>query len=145
MVINGQVTKNNQILLQTSDRVDGKKQRVFVHTTADAIRLAYFWNRLYIQDKLKSWLGQRVYVLNMHNETKLAITASQLRFMLINYRDISLMQLCKIVIGQEDLFHAIAPGNGSEHRPYYDKTVLSILTFCREFIAASDLCIEKTE
>jgi len=137
--------ENGQMVLHTSEPVDGRRQHVIVQNEADALRLAYFWNRLYIYDKLRAWLKQRVYALKFSNDHHRIEQCAQLLYMLECYREASLNQLCLLIYNQRDLFAFVAPGKKSNHYKIYINTVLPIITFCEGIKGGNILRVLKSE
>lgn len=136
---------NGQIMLQTTEKVNGELMRAYVNTRADAIRLAYYWNRCFICDKLKAWLHQRIWALRMINDQDRIAKAGNLIYMLDKYKSTSLENLSLLIYLQRDLFAYLAPESKSGHYKIYTNTVLSIMDFCEKMQSQHVLKILKSE
>ena len=121
-----------RVLLRTNEAVNGKRQSLELDNEGDAMRLAYFWNRLYIHDKLKAWLNQRIYALKYSNDKIRIAQAAELIYMLECYRSASLNTICTLIYDQRDRFAFVAPGEKSSHYKIYKNIVVSIISFCGE-------------
>src|ERR1700748_1338871 len=106
-------TQNGQILLQTTEPVNGKKQTALVNTQGDAMRLAYYWNRCYVYEKLTNWLKMRIYAFKLVNDHHRITKAASLLYMLSKFQAASLESLTLMVYMHRDLFEFIAPGEKS--------------------------------
>lgn len=120
------------VLLETNEVVNGKRQQMIIANESDAMRVAYFWQRLYIQDKLKGWLKQRIYALKFSNDQNRIVKCAQLLHMLECYSSISLDALCIMIFRQSNMIHEVAPSSKSSHYKIYSNTILPILQLCAE-------------
>lgn len=125
-------TPDHHFVVETSAAINGKKQRLTVASHAEAHRIAQIWNRLYIFEKLTSWLLQRAFAFRLANmEASWSITLELLRE-LRNYDRHSLNHVCAWVVKNEKQLTGLAPGEKSKHYKFYQNTIITILEFCRE-------------
>jgi hypothetical protein len=144
MIITGR-SENGSITLQTSDPVSGKIQTVVAPTADAALRVAYFWYRLYICEKLKSWTYQRIYAIRFSNDAGRLEACAKLIAILQLHNSNSLANLATIIYGERDLIAFIAPGVKSNHYKIYQHLVLPIIDFCKSIAEGQVLTISKSE
>lgn len=136
---------NGVYVLQTNEAVGGKKQTVTAQTRDAALRVAYFWYRLYVYEKLTAWVHQRIYAIEFsHDPTRLA-ACSKLLEQLENHRQASLDALALMVCRQQEKIEAIAPQAKSKHYKIYQHIVLPIVAFCKSIAEGQVLTISKSE
>lgn len=107
---------------------------VIAHSEADAKRLVYFHNRLFIHDNLKHWLELRMNAFRTvgpgfdHNRQ----IAERLYTQLVDFKKTSMFRLCEWVVCHQADIASITPGAKSAHRKYYQDKIHPILLFCNE-------------
>jgi len=144
MTITGR-SENGSITLQTSDPISGRKQTVTASTPDAALRVAYFWYRLYICEKLTAWTQQRIYAIKFSNDASRLEACAKLLGMLQRHSNNSLLVIASQVYQQRDLIAFIAPGEKSNHYKIYQHIVLPIIAFCKTLADGQVLTISKSE
>lgn len=123
---------NNLYLVQTSEKVNGKRQLRDDVTMAEAARLHYFWTRVFIYERLHAFLKQRQKAYELLNITGMSRFTGNLLDRLEYRQYASLDILCVLVLLMENDIKLIAPGSQSRQYHYYGTTIKTILQYCRE-------------
>jgi hypothetical protein len=110
---------------------DGRKNEPVTVNSGEALRLIYFYNRLYITDTLIHWFTQRYNAYLHVNDTR-RFQADMLAEQVGKYRKASLHQLCQWVIDSEDKICKVAPGTQSRYYNTYQKLIIPIMKFSKE-------------
>ncbi len=122
----------NHFVVETCDPATGRKQRLVVNSEGAAIRIAQEWNRLYILEKMISWLHQRVFALNLTPFTRERLRAVELLGILERYTQYPERHLKKLIAEKSEIIALIAPPERSRQRGYYDRVIVPIVQFCTE-------------
>lgn len=122
----------NHFVVKSIDPLGKVYQSVTVYNEGDAIKYAYFVNRLYIIEKMTGWLKQRVHayqVAGFHKQIELAqdllgkIEVSSLT---------SLDHIKRLITENEKTIAFLAPGEKSRQFAYYSTVIRGIVDFCME-------------
>ncbi|MBB2149149.1 hypothetical protein [Pedobacter gandavensis] len=105
----------------------GNKPYFTVKSIEEVKRRMYFHNRLYVVEKLKSWLKQRLYAMpSSEKEISLLLCwISEIEKRGFTY-------ICDFIKRKRLNFESIAPAESSKYFNYYTKTIVPILKFCAE-------------
>lgn len=125
-------TNGHGFVVETSEKVSGRIQRITVANEADGLRYCYFWSRLYITEKVISFLNQRGKAFQLANNSRVQQAAYDLATRIQTCQLVSLHSICQLVFDNEKLIEFLAPRKGSDQYKYYSNTILPILEFCRE-------------
>ncbi|MDB4919473.1 hypothetical protein [Mucilaginibacter sp.] len=117
-----------------------KKEPVTVADKSEAIRLVYFYNRLYVADTLKGWLRERYNVFMHINDFARADMANELTSLIDRFSKASLHQVCQLVIDQQRNLNYIAPRETSRYYKKYAELIIPITLFCQEMKGVPQAC-----
>lgn len=99
---------------------------------AEAMRIVYFQNRLYINEKVKNYLVQRQQGFIRKQLDAALDMANDLLKKLPEFKYSSLQALCRWVSQNEKSIKMIAPREQSDHYKFYTTTILPLIDFCRQ-------------
>ena len=109
------------------------KQHEFknVATLEDANRLIYFLNRKYILEKLKSWLKQRRFAIQMTSNRSRSMEVAKMLVLLNYYDHAGLHVLCAFITKHRSVIETLVPPLTSVHYNHYQNQIKPIIDFCQ--------------
>lgn len=132
MQVIGTYLSDAALQLETSEKVRGKKQLTVVYSRADVDRLYFFWNRLYIIERMTSFLHQRIFAYRLAGLDSFVEKAEWLLDALGDRSLSGLSSVCKLIVDQEATITAMAPSaKAVSQYTYYNNTIKSIIAYCK--------------
>ncbi|MGY0037675.1 hypothetical protein [Pedobacter sp. NJ-S-72] len=99
----------------------------------EAKRRMYFRNRMYITEKLISWLKQR-----KHANPSLEVEINQIIYWMTGMENRGLTYICDFIKNKRSNFEKVAPVASSKCFKYYTEAIIPILDFCTNWDKNSD-------
>lgn len=132
MMVNFIQTGGDTWSLSSSEKVKSKMLKKENLTFSQAERIAYFWTRDYILEKINNYIKQRREAFRLNSAMKMADACTGMLMMLEMRRYATLRNIMALVVQMERQLQQISPAPSSRHYHFYNVTIRSVLEYCRK-------------